>query len=253
MTYGFDISEDALGKAADYLGKRDHVRLVPADFNQPDSFGTVQQLIDQHRDTRCVLVCFEVLEHLVDFGPMVAFINQQVNSGLDAFLSVPNDAFFGTQNPFHCTTFGEDSLAELLQLFDSKPQVHKQCPIKGAAIMISAMTQLDEERTTGKVLPKLFERPQTSTVPSHFILSFTSTPISDPPPIVRFHVADLAAERQWTSQRESDLAYYREETKRLTRQWRLAKRILKDLQVHFSDNQIQRTIRKLAMLTKLAE
>lgn len=253
VLYGFDIADEALARAASYLGKGSSLRLLRIDLTRSESYGAIENFVKVHQESRRVLICFEAVEHLDDFRSLIAFVNRQVQNGAEAFLSVPNDAFWGVHNPFHKNMFGEESLPELMQLFDNPPKLHKHYPMQGATILPDAVRELTEDQIAGKLLPQFLDRSQCVSVPSHFILHGGSSESITNAFTARFTLWDAAAERQWIAQRESDMLYYREEARRLGRRWKLFQRIIRGLNLHLSEEKAHRLNRGFGMLRKLSD
>jgi SAM-dependent methyltransferase len=210
ILYGCDISEKALARAASYLGTTPPVRLLQMDLRKAETYCAVESLLKAHQEGPRVLLCFEVLEHLDRFESLVAFIDRQVEKGVEAFLSVPNDSFWGVQNPFHKSMFGEESLSELTQLFSARARLYKQYPLQGATVLPDGVSELSEDKIVGKLFPEFLARRQGLCIPSHFIFHFGSTDVEIGRFTACFAPWDAAAERQWAAQRESDMLYYRE-------------------------------------------
>ena len=229
ILYGCDISDEALAEAARHLGTASTVRLLQMDLTRIETYGAIESLLRVHQGTRRILVCFEIVEHLNDFKSLIAFLDQQVTNGVEAFLSVPNDEFWGVQNPFHKNMMGEESLSELMQLFDNTPRLYKQYPIQGATILPAGVTELTEDQIIGKLLPQFVERRQSLSIPSHFILHLGSSELTTDAFTARFVPWDAAAERQWIAQREADMLYYKEEVRRLGRKWEHLQKAVKYL------------------------
>jgi SAM-dependent methyltransferase len=252
ILYGIDVSEAALTRAAQIVGNDPRIRLMRLDLSQLHSYEAIEILMNAHDGSPRVLICFEVVEHLDDFKALAAFVSRQVQRGVQAFLSVPNDAFWGTQNHFHKCMFGEDSLLEFAQLFESAPKIYKQYPIQGSTILPHNTSVLEEDEVVGRLLPKFLGRSHLFSTPSHFILHFGHAgpnPASIP---ARLSIADEAAERQWTSQRESDMLFYRQEALRLKSKWRRFQNILNVVRRTPPSAEGENVARGLEILQKLS-
>jgi SAM-dependent methyltransferase len=215
ILYGFDVSDEALGRAASYLGKPSLAHLIRMDLAERESYSAVETLLNNYPESRRVLICFDVVERLDDFTSFVTFINRQLQNGVETFLSVPNDAFWGMRSPPHKNKFGEESLSELIQLFDNPPKLYKEYSLRGATILPDSVNELTEEQMTGKLLPQFLDRCHYVSVPSHFVLHFSLSACATDSSFARFTPWDAAVERQRAARQEADLLYYKEEARRL--------------------------------------
>ena len=188
-----DVEESAVEKATAELGLRDAVGIT-ADLSNDDG---VQRVRDALRDAPAgprVATCFETIEHLERFVPLVdALVELADGDDLTVALSVPNDAHWSIENPYHVTAWGEGAFEELRGLLPPDHRVARQVPLTGSALV------LDE---TGR-----YELPvevSSQRVPSHFLAAFG-------PRAARFiptaavEATDLEAERRWQRERDSYL------------------------------------------------
>jgi SAM-dependent methyltransferase len=171
-----DVDADALAAAA---GEVEGARTLQADLNVP---ADVAKLASELKGKGTVVTCFEVIEHLDTFVPLVEMLESL--KGASVIMSVPNDAFWATENPHHRTMWGEGAFAELRSLLPEGHTVAPQVQLNGSAIA---------EDGDGRV-------------PTHFLASWgTGAPAG-----VRDIVpTDLDAQRDWVRRREADLAYYK--------------------------------------------
>jgi SAM-dependent methyltransferase len=171
-----DVDPVALGAAADELKG---ARTLQADLSNPEDIAKVAAELT---GKGTVVTCFEVIEHLETFVPLVEMLESL--KGATIVMSVPNDAFWATENPHHRTMWGEGAFAELQSLLPEGHAVVSQLQLNGSAIA---------EDADGRV-------------PTHFIACWGG----DVPPAVRDVVpTDLDEQRDWVRRRESDLAFYR--------------------------------------------
>ena len=144
----------------------------------------------------CV-TCFETIEHLDDFGPVVELLLDLAQRQFAVFLSVPNDAFTGVENPYHVTVWGESALEELRGLLPPHVLLH-QASLVGSCIGRAgepARFQLDVSLGGGRV-------------PSHFLLAFGAG-VDSIDPLAAVAPLDHDADRAWQRTRENDLTFYR--------------------------------------------
>jgi SAM-dependent methyltransferase len=215
ILFGCDMSDEALAGAQSYLGNSSAVRLLQMDLTRTENYSVFEEALKAHEADPRVIVCFEIVEHLGDFKSLITFVDEQVKHGAEAFLSVPNDAFWGVRNPFHKNMFGEQAVLELMQLFDNIPRLYEQYPIQGATILPRGIDEIAEDQIAGKLLPEFLERRQKVSVPSHFILHLGGCAREPDTFSARFVLVDSSAERQWVAQREADMLYYKKEASRL--------------------------------------
>jgi hypothetical protein len=116
-------------------------------------------------------------------------------------LSVPNDAFWVLENPFHETMWGDGAFEELRRLLPVDHVIARQVPLTGSAVVREGGAQLLE-------LPAIDV--EADRVPSHFLAAFgpaadqlASRAVASP--------ADLDGQRTWERQRESQLAFHEAE------------------------------------------
>jgi hypothetical protein len=170
-----DVDADALEAAAREV---EGARTLQADLSDP---ADVAKLAGELKGKGTVVTCFEVIEHLDTFVPLVEMLESLKNATV--VMSVQNDAFWATENPHHRTMWGEGAFAELQSLLPEGHTVAPQLQLNGSAI-----AEDGEER-----------------VPTHFLASWGG----EAPAAVRDVVAtDLDEQRDWVRRREADLAYY---------------------------------------------
>jgi SAM-dependent methyltransferase len=171
-----DVDGDALQAAASEI---EGARTLQADLSNP---ADVARLADELKGKGAVVTCFEVIEHLETFVPLVEMLESL--KGATVIMSVPNDAFWATENPHHKTMWGEGAFAELQSLLPEGHTVAPQVQLNGSAIA------LDED----------------GRVPTHFLASWGGAA----PGSVRDVVAtDLESQRDWVRRREADLSFYK--------------------------------------------
>jgi SAM-dependent methyltransferase len=171
-----DVDPVALAAAADEL---EGARTLQADLSNPED---VAKVAAELTGKGTVVTCFEAIEHLETFVPLVEMLESL--KGATIVMSVPNDAFWATENPHHRTMWGEGAFAELQSLLPEGHAVVSQLQLNGSAIA---------EDPDGRV-------------PTHFIACWGG----DVPPAVRDVVpTDLDEQRDWVRRREADLAFYR--------------------------------------------
>ena len=197
-----DADADALDQAGRDLQAREVVR-VQADLATDEGVAAVRAALgDGETGT---ITCFEVVEHLRTFVPLVGALVELAEHGWTVVLSVPNDAFWALENPYHETMWGEGAFDELRRLLPAGAVVAHQVPLDGSHLVV--------EGAEGPLaLPPVQPRPDA--VPSHFIAAFgpradelASRALAIP--------SDLDGRRTWERQRESTLAVLEAELEEL--------------------------------------
>jgi SAM-dependent methyltransferase len=171
-----DVDSAALEAAAREV---EGARTMQADLSDP---ADVEKLAAELKRKDTVVTCFEVIEHLETFVPLIEMLESL--KGATVIMSVPNDAFWATENPHHRTMWGEGAFAELKSLLPEGHAVAPQVQLNGSAI-----AQDDDGR-----------------VPTHFLASWGGATPADVRDVVP---TDLDAQRDWVRRREADLAYYK--------------------------------------------
>jgi SAM-dependent methyltransferase len=211
-----DVSEEALEHARREL-PGDNVSTMQADLSSDDGVTAVAgALTEQAGDGQGTITCFECVEHLDSFVPLISkLVELAERHNFTVLLSVPNDAFWSIENPHHHTSWGEGAFEELRSLLPGDHVLLRQVVLQGSALqrgdaqpeVRSADVELEPEG-----------------VPSHLLVAFGPE---------RERIATLAAvaqvdmeeQRRWERQRESNLAVfqtladeYREEIQRMSQE-----------------------------------
>jgi SAM-dependent methyltransferase len=195
-----DVDEDAV-RAAEARIEAAELHAFRADLTTEQDLTRVRdELFTDLPDAGCI-TCFEVIEHLTTFVPLLELLVDAAATGRYAvLLSVPNDAFWSMQNPYHESSWGDAALEELRRLLPDDHVLAQQVELRGSMLVRADREAVSEPQAT-------FELPETA-VASHFVVAFgpRSQTLAEP---VQVEVHDRDAERMWIRQRESDLAYYR--------------------------------------------
>lgn len=147
------------------------------------------------------LTCFEVLEHIDGFAPLIAMLGDLATLGWTVVLSMPNDSFWTIENPYHLTTWSDSAVAELLPLLPEPHVVGLQIALSGSCVVRDdARVNVATEVTAGNI-------------PSQFLIAFgpRCAELSTPAAIM---TTDLDSQRSWERQREADLAYFKSRVER---------------------------------------
>jgi SAM-dependent methyltransferase len=190
-----DASEEALAEAARTVPAGE-VATVAADLAADDGLGSVRAALGEARDG-CA-TCFEVIEHLERFtGAVELLVELAEERDFTVVLSVPNDAFWPIESPWHQTMWGEGAFEELRRLLPAEHVVARQVPLQGSCIVPEG----------GQPAPPEAFGARDDAVPSHFVVAFGPR-CGELAPQSSVAQADLAAQRRWERQREANLAFY---------------------------------------------
>jgi len=137
------------------------------------------------------------MEHLQDFAPLIEAL-KELAGRFTVVLSVPNDAFWSLENPYHMTMWGDGSLAELRTVLPDDHVVLHQVSLQGSATVPAADGRLEMPVTA---------RADTDAVPTHYLMAFGPR-AGELRPAAGVAQVDLDAQRRWERQRESDLAVF---------------------------------------------
>jgi hypothetical protein len=180
-----DAEQKAVDLATRELGGAAETTPLVADLTDPEQVARVREAILAGPAPRAI-TCFEVVEHLKTFVPLVELLSELAEDGeATVLLSVPNDDFWAIENPYHETTWGEGSFAELRSLLPGGTVVARQLALQGSAVV--------PEGHDGEAVEVPIS-PQASVLTVHAGVAQT----------------DLDEHRAWERQRESDLAHMAE-------------------------------------------
>jgi SAM-dependent methyltransferase len=190
-----DASADALSEAVRDVPAGEAIPLT-ADLASDEGLAAVRAALGDARGGTAT--CFEVIEHLERFtGVVELLVELAAERDFTVVLSVPNDAFWPIESPWHTTMWGEGAFEELRRLLPADHVMAKQVPLQGSSIVPEGTTALDAPGFA----------PMAEAVPSHYLVAFGPRAGVVVP---RSAVAqtDLAAQRRWERQREANLAFY---------------------------------------------
>jgi SAM-dependent methyltransferase len=192
-----DVDEGALEQARREL-PGDNVATMQADLSTDDGVATVAaRLTEQAGDGPATITCFECIEHLDSFVPLVStLVRLAERNGFTVVLSVPNDSFWSIENPHHRTSWGEGAFEELRTLLPAEHVQLRQVVLQGSAVV--------RPDSAPELRPVEMEL-EPGGVPSHLLVAFG--PERDR---VAEHAAvaqvDMEEQRRWERQREADLS-----------------------------------------------
>ena len=191
-----DASEHALGQASREFEAE--VSTLQADLAAGTDLERLHEVLTSGDARGGCLTAFEVVEHLADFVPMIELLMGLAEEhDFTSVLSVPNDAFWAIENPYHLTRWGEGAFAELRRLLPEGHVVVRQHALQGSVAVVEG---IEPERRTVSI------EPTPAPVATHFLVAFgpDAERLRDAAEVAG---ADLLEQRRWERQRESDLAY----------------------------------------------
>jgi hypothetical protein len=193
-----DVDAAASETAARELAVEDAGTVV-ADLNEPVDVQRVRARLLADAAPRAV-TCFEVVEHLRNFVPLVEMLVQLAEEeDTTVLLSVPNDAFWALENPYHETMWGEGSFDELRRMLPEGTVLVRQVALQGSGIVPLSG---DDPATTAVDVHLRGE----GAVPTH-LLAVMGPRASEVGAQAAVAQVPLEEQRRWERQRESDLAF----------------------------------------------
>jgi hypothetical protein len=187
-----DNVAEAIAAARRELSVADAVGLA-ADLASADGLARVREHVGGDEGT--VVTCFEVIEHLEDFVPLITMLAELEAGGSTVVLSVPNDAFWNMRNPYHLAKWGEGAMAELRSVLPESHTVLHQVALSGSAVLPEGT----EERFEASV------QARAAGPPTHFIVAMGAQ-AERVRPGAQVTQVDVVAHRSWERQREAHLA-----------------------------------------------
>lgn len=195
-----DLDADAVAVAGTAVPARE-VTTVQADLADPAGLAAVREaLLDAGGPA--TVTCFEVIEHLPTFVALLDALVALAREGATVLASVPNDAFWSLENPFHTTMWGEGSFDELRRLLPADHVVARQVPLAGSVVVVG------DEAVDRLALPPVSVA--ATRVPSHLLVAFGPR-ASELPSSGFVTPLDLDGRRRWERERESQLAHHEAE------------------------------------------
>jgi 2-polyprenyl-3-methyl-5-hydroxy-6-metoxy-1,4-benzoquinol methylase len=190
-----DVDEAAVVQAAAHLAAPDTTRIA-ADLNDAGGRAAVRAAVLDGPAPRAITT-FEVLEHVRDLPAVLSLLVELATEHeTTVVLSVPNDAFWAIENPFHETMWSASAFAELRAMLPDGHVFAEQVPLRGSRI---AMAGSD---ATAPGPPDADD----GAAPSHFLAAFGPAAGLMRAAAVVFE-ADQLGERRWIRERESHLAH----------------------------------------------
>jgi len=192
-----DVDERAAAAAARELGLPEATALA-ADLTDPRDLQRISEALHLGEGEPPVVSCFEVIEHLSSFVPLLEWSSLLAQEhGVTFLISVPNDAFWSIQNPHHRTSWGEGAFEELRGLLPAEQTLLRQIALTG-----SALVGWDAPAQPYELVVAAGGE---GTVATHFIAAFGPGQQALRSCALAVQ-ADMVEQRRWERQRENDLA-----------------------------------------------
>jgi hypothetical protein len=182
--------------------------VVSADLAQAADLERISAELLEHagEGVRCV-TCFDVLQDLSDFAPLVQLLIELAEAhAFTVLVSVPNDAFWPRAE--NTSSWGEGGFEELRRLLPNDQTVLAQLPLQGSALAPADGDSPELRTVDVEVDP--------GGVPSHFVVAF-GPERERVAPGARVVRVDLEEERRHERERDAELAYLREYVRELER------------------------------------
>jgi hypothetical protein len=192
-----DNSEEALAQAPREVEAK-VLDTLQADLTSSEDLDRIAQRLTADGVREGCVTAFEVVEHLSNFVPLLeTLVGLGERDGFTSVLSVPNDAFWSLENPFHVTMWGEGAFEELRRVLPPDHVVAHQYALQGSVGVIEN-GELEPQSVTVKPAPV--------PVPTHFLVAFgpAAASLGHASEVVG---ADLVEQRRWERQRENDRAH----------------------------------------------
>jgi SAM-dependent methyltransferase len=191
-----DLHEAALERAARELSMPAAAQIAGnlADVQVLQAVGDALLAHGQER----VVTCFEVVEHLPAFLPLIQWSHQMALEHRVTFvLSVPNDAFWSIENPHHVSAWSEGAFEELRRMLPAEQTLLRQVSLTGSAII--DWDAASAERGVG------VSAGGAEAVATHFLVAFGPRHDEVIEGVLAVQTNQLE-QRRWERQREANLA-----------------------------------------------
>jgi SAM-dependent methyltransferase len=199
-----DVAQDALDEATAIV-HAGATTSVHADLSSDEDLRRVREAV-LAAGADGTVTCFEVVEHLESFAGLLRLLRDLADDhGFTVVLSVPNDAFWALENPYHRTMWGAGAFEELRRLLPDDHVVARQVPLSGSALVVGE----GKEMVAPGAIAVEPER-----VPSHHLVAFGPR-AGELAAGARAQAADLDGQRTWERQREANLAFLEAEVAEL--------------------------------------
>lgn len=190
-----DIDAESVSRAAQELGLASSAQLA-ADLSDAADLARVGEAV-LGLGGEPVITCFEVVEHLPAFAPLLEWATALAREhGATFLMSVPNDAFWAIQNPHHASAWGEGAFEELVGLLPAERTLRHQVALSGSVVVDPA--------APAQLRGMELEVGGEGAVASHFIAAFGPRHAEVSGGAIATQT-DVLAQRRWERRRESNL------------------------------------------------
>jgi SAM-dependent methyltransferase len=191
-----DVEREVVARAAGELSAHDAQQLA-GDLTNPEDLQRIGEAL-LGAEGEVVVTCFEVVEHLDTFLPLLEWSSMLAGEhGVTFVISVPNDAFWAISNPHHRTAWGEGAFEELRRLLPAEQTLLRQVALAGSALLDWDASSECHDLATAVG--------GDGTIATHFIAAFG--PRHDQMRRCALAVqTDMIEQRRWERQRENNLA-----------------------------------------------
>ena len=191
-----DLEADAVAGAAGELAIAETSQIA-GDLSDPAVLAQVGEALLAAEGER-VVSCFEVVEHLPTFVPLLEWSTELAREGKATFvISVPNDAFWSIDNPYHQSIWSEGAFEELRRLLPAEHTLLRQVALSG-----SALCEWEETRERHELAVEVGGQ---EAVATHFIAAFGPRHGGLGTGALAAQ-SDMLEQRRWERQRESNVA-----------------------------------------------
>jgi len=191
-----DLEQSAVAGAARELGIAETAQIA-GDLSDPAVLAQIGAALLACEGER-IVSCFEVVEHLPSFVALLEWSGTLAREGVATFaISVPNDAFWSIDNPFHMSKWSEGAFEELRRLLPREHTLLRQVALSGSALCTWEGASEAHElavRVGGE-----------GVVATHFIAAFGPRH-AELRTLALASPTDMLAQRRWERQRESNAA-----------------------------------------------
>lgn len=191
-----DLEPEAVAAAAAELTVADTVQIA-GDLSDPALLARIGEAL-RAREGERVVSCFEVVEHLTSFVALLEWAGALAREGLATFaISVPNDAFWSIDNPYHQSVWSEGAFEELRRLLPVQHTLLRQVALSGSALCAWEGASERHELAV--------QAGGEGAVATHFLAAFGPRHAELRAGALAAQ-ADTLSQRRWERQRESNVA-----------------------------------------------
>ncbi len=192
-----DRDAEVVARAARELGRGEATQ-IEGDLTDSAVLAEIGEHLAGSAGGAPVVSCFEVVEHLSNFTPLLEWSGVLARKGAATFvLSVPNDAFWAIENPHHQSVWGEGAFEELRRLLPAEHTLLRQVAVSGSGVIDWEGSPVRHELVV--------EMGGDDAVATHFIAAFGPGRSELQMPALAAQM-DALGQRRWERERESSVA-----------------------------------------------